>query len=203
MRHELQQRDADAQNTIQRTIQRHQARRRTARARRRTAKALRVGTAALVAAASVAVVTQADAIPGATHVKRHDCRPQHLHDCVRAVNYWKRMAREARAAVVWQHHARMRLMTLRATRAAMGNVANWVCIHQHEGAWNDTGDPYWGGLQMDKGFMATYGSDMIRRHGGGLADTWTPAEQMVVAQRAYRTRGYHPWPNTARACGLL
>ena len=64
------------------------------------------------------------------------------------------------------------------------------------------GDPYWGGLQMDRGFMRAYGSDMIARHRGGLADTWTPAEQIVVAERAYATRGFAPWPNTARSCGL-
>lgn len=79
----------------------------------------------------------------------------------------------------------------------------WVCIHRHEAAWNDRRDPYWGGLQMDRGFMLAYGRDMIARHRGGLADTWTPAEQIVVAERAYATRGFAPWPNTARACGVL
>lgn len=80
---------------------------------------------------------------------------------------------------------------------------SWVCIHQHEAAWNDPNDPYWGGLQMDRGFMAAYGSDMIRRHRGGLADTWTPAEQIVVAERGYAARGFSPWPQTARMCGVL
>lgn len=78
----------------------------------------------------------------------------------------------------------------------------FVCIHQHEAAWNDRGDPYWGGLQMDRGFMAAYGSDMIREHHGGLADTWTPAEQIIVADRAHETRGYGPWPNTRIPCGV-
>jgi hypothetical protein len=78
----------------------------------------------------------------------------------------------------------------------------WVCIHRHEAAWNDRGDPYWGGLQMDRGFMRAYGGDMIARHSGGLADTWTPAEQILVAERAYASRGFAPWPNTARACGV-
>ena len=78
----------------------------------------------------------------------------------------------------------------------------WVCIHRHEAAWNDRGDPYWGGLQMDRGFMLAYGRDMIRRHHGGLANTWTPAEQIVVAERAYQTRGFAPWPQTARSCGV-
>jgi hypothetical protein len=66
-----------------------------------------------------------------------------------------------------------------------------------------SGGAYWGGLQMDIGFQHTYGEDMIRRHHGGLADTWTPIEQITVANRAYRTRGYYPWPNTARSCGLI
>jgi hypothetical protein len=77
----------------------------------------------------------------------------------------------------------------------------WVCIHQHEGAWNDSGDPYWGGLQMDRSFMWSYGADMIRLHHGGLADTWTPAEQIIVAERAYTSgRGFGPWPNTRIPC---
>jgi hypothetical protein len=28
-------------------------------------------------------------------------------------------------------------------------------------------------------------------------------EQIWVAVRAWRTRGFSPWPNTARDCGLL
>jgi hypothetical protein len=77
----------------------------------------------------------------------------------------------------------------------------WMCIHAHEGAWTDPNAPYHGGLQMDAGFMRTYGSDLLRRY--GTADHWPPAAQVAVAERAYRTRGFHPWPNTARACGVL
>lgn len=90
----------------------------------------------------------------------------------------------------------------------VGSVPAWTCIHEHEGAWNDAGDPYWGGLQMDRGFMTTYGADVIRAHGGGLADTWSPREQMVVAERARsgsldgHPRGYGPWPNTRIPCGV-
>jgi hypothetical protein len=84
----------------------------------------------------------------------------------------------------------------------------WVCIHEHEGAWNDTGDPFWGGLQMDRGFMSAYGADFILEHAGegwgglGYADAWTPAEQIVAAERAYATRGFAPWPNTRKPCGV-
>ena len=78
----------------------------------------------------------------------------------------------------------------------------WLCIHRHEGAWNDPNAPYYGGLQMDMSFQRAYGADLLRRK--GTADRWTPLEQMWVAERAYRSgRGFFPWPNTARACGLL
>lgn len=87
--------------------------------------------------------------------------------------------------------------------APTGDVPAWTCVHQHEGAWNDAGDPYWGGLQMNRGFMATYGGDVIALHHGGLANVWTPREQIVVAERGRVARhGYNPWPNTGRACGL-
>jgi len=78
----------------------------------------------------------------------------------------------------------------------------WLCIHRYEGNWRDSGDPYWGGLQMDRGFMRTYAArDLLRR---GWASNWTPLEQMWVAERAYRSgRGFYPWPNTARYCGLI
>jgi hypothetical protein len=90
----------------------------------------------------------------------------------------------------------------------MGNLRAWTCIHGYEGAWDDRDDPYWGGLQMDQEFMRTYGMDMIRKHrhidGLGFANLWTPQEQIIVAQRAYVSgRGYYPWPNTARWCGLI
>ena len=77
----------------------------------------------------------------------------------------------------------------------------WLCIHHYEGSWRDPNAPYYGGLQMDREFQATYGHDLLRSK--GTADHWTPLEQMWVAERAHRTRGFWPWPNTARYCGLL
>jgi len=89
------------------------------------------------------------------------------------------------------------------------HMSGWLCIHRYEGSWSDSGDPYWGGLQMDRGFMATYGRDFIARF-GGYANVWPVWAQMTAAERAYRApagngriRGYTPWPNTARFCGLL
>lgn len=78
----------------------------------------------------------------------------------------------------------------------------WKCIQGYEAAWNDPHAPYYGGLQMDLTFQRLYGSDLLRRK--GTADNWTPIEQIWVAERAYRSgRGFYPWPNTARACGLI
>jgi hypothetical protein len=78
----------------------------------------------------------------------------------------------------------------------------WRCIHKYEGAWRDPNAPYYGGLQMDLSFQRHYGSSLLRRK--GTANHWSPYEQMWVAERAHRTgRGFHPWPNTARYCGLI
>lgn len=78
----------------------------------------------------------------------------------------------------------------------------FLCIHQYEGAWNDPAAPYYGGLQMDWDFMTTYGADYLRAW--GTADHWPPSIQIAVAIRAYLSgRGFDPWPNTARRCGLI
>ena len=66
----------------------------------------------------------------------------------------------------------------------------------------DTGNGYYGGLQMDLTFQRSYGSFLLRSK--GTANRWTPYEQMWVAERAYESgRGFYPWPNTARSCGLI
>jgi hypothetical protein len=101
------------------------------------------------------------------------------------VRVWKQIA--VRAQVTAQHppHARA-----------------WACIHRFEGSWTDANAPYYGGLQMDLGFQRTYGRSLLARK--GTANHWTPLEQMWVAERALRAgRGFYPWPNTARYCGLL
>jgi hypothetical protein len=78
----------------------------------------------------------------------------------------------------------------------------WLCIHRYEGSWTDPNGPYYGGLQMDMSFMEAYGDRLLRTK--GTADHWTPLEQIWVAERAYRSgRGFYPWPNTARWCGLI
>jgi hypothetical protein len=103
----------------------------------------------------------------------------------RALRFWRSQARYARRLAAHPPHK-----------------SGWLCIHRYEGSWTDSGDPYWGGLQMDRGFMGTYAPRVLLRH--GLANHWTPLEQMWVAERAHRSgRGFYPWPNTARYCGLI
>jgi hypothetical protein len=90
--------------------------------------------------------------------------------------------------------------TTRATPDAL--MRGFMCIHRFEGSWTDPGAPYYGGLQMDWSFMSTYGSDYLRAW--GTADHWPPAVQIAVAMRAYLSgRGFYPWPNSARLCGLI
>lgn len=86
---------------------------------------------------------------------------------------------------------------------AQSLVGAFLCIHRYEGAWNsNTGNGYYGGLQMDSAFQSKYGSDYIRQW--GTADKWPVWAQINAAVRAYRSgRGFYPWPNTARACGLI
>ncbi len=79
----------------------------------------------------------------------------------------------------------------------------WLCIHDFEGGWtSNTGNGYYGGLQMDLSFQRAYGGGLLARK--GTANHWTPLEQMWAAERAHRAgRGFYPWPNTARYCGLI
>jgi hypothetical protein len=103
-----------------------------------------------------------------------------------------------RALVFWRRQARY----VRRLAAHPPHMRSWLCIHRFEGSWNDSGDPYWGGLQMDRGFMRRYAPRLLLRR--GWADHWTFLEQIWVAERAHRSgRGFAPWLNTARACGLV
>ena len=101
-----------------------------------------------------------------------------------ALRRWQRLARAARRRAKHPPH-----------------LSAFMCIHRHEGSWTDGGGPYYGGLQMNLGFQGTYGSWLLRMK--GTADHWTPLEQIWVAEKALRSRGFWPWPNTARYCGLI
>jgi hypothetical protein len=99
-------------------------------------------------------------------------------------------------ARTWRH--REHAAWWRATHPP--HLQAWNCIHHYEGSWTDSGGPYWGGLQMDLSFQSTYGGWLLRHK--GTADHWSPLEQIWVAVRAAHSRGFSPWPNTARNCGV-
>lgn len=105
---------------------------------------------------------------------------------------------------VWVRNLwRRRAVTVRRKAQHPPHRRQWLCIHRFEGHWAaNTGNGYYGGLQMDLTFQRRYGRWLLRRK--GTADNWTPLEQMWIAERAHRTgRGFYPWPNTARWCGLI
>jgi hypothetical protein len=101
--------------------------------------------------------------------------------------------------------ANSRERTKRVRRAAKDppHERQFRCIHRHEGAWDaNTGNGYYGGLQMDSSFQRTYGRWLLRTK--GRAHRWTPIEQIWVGERALREgRGFYPWPVAARRCGLI
>lgn len=127
-------------------------------------------------------------------------KPRNCADARWLADVWADRAYEARIKLVkWKANERKREFRLL--------YAKWECIHQHEGAWNsNTGNGYYGGLQMDIGFQTTYGSEFIRRW--GYAHNWPVWAQLRAAERAYHGyagyggRGFGPWPNTRRMCGV-
>lgn len=114
-----------------------------------------------------------------------------------------RSGRAVRAGAVVLGAAAIGMTALAAPASAAEH--NWDGVAQCEsgGNWSiNTGNGYYGGLQMDISFQRAYGRELLRRK--GTANNWTAAEQMWVAERAYRSgRGFYPWPNTARSCGLI
>jgi len=108
---------------------------------------------------------------------------------------WARRYRQQRRHTLALRNA----LTLRVDRLA-GIISGLLCIHEHEGSWTDPGAPYYGGLQMDWSFMRSYGGRSLQAH--GTADHWTVGEQLAAGVAGYLERGWAPWPNTSRMCGL-
>jgi len=109
---------------------------------------------------------------------------------------YRSLARLQRVAKRWQHRAHAAWWHAKHPPS----LGAWMCIHRYEGSWVDSGGPYWGGLQMDLSFQQTYGGWLLRHK--GTADHWSPLEQIWAAVRASHSRGFSPWPNTARDCGV-
>jgi hypothetical protein len=148
----------------------------------------------------------------ATHLRRSAERymARRIVTLQAEVDHWRRvmgkppLRQTAAAATREQAYVTWRRLAHSVLREASNPpyASAWRCIHRYEGSWTDAGGPYYGGLQMDLGFQRHYGGYLLATK--GTADRWTPLEQMWVAARAYRSgRGFYPWPNTARACGLI
>ena len=121
-------------------------------------------------------------------VHRWPTRYLERHASERFLNYLARM---------W----RQRLRTVPAPQPQLpAHYRDWLCIHRYEASWADDGAPYWGGLQFGYNEWRTYGEPYTHVATANLA---SPLEQMWAAERYYDVSGFSPWPNTARACGLL
>lgn len=118
----------------------------------------------------------------------------HVRDAHASLRLWQE--RSAAAALTVAAHA------VRRAQIASGLLQACMCIHRFEGAWDsNTGNGYYGGLQMDLHFMSHYGSEFVARW--GTADNWPVWAQLEAAERAHESGlGFTPWPNTARFCGL-
>jgi hypothetical protein len=109
---------------------------------------------------------------------------------------------------LWQRRSAAAALSVALHGHRQPDIPDWLqadlsCIHRYEGAWtSNTGNGYYGGLQMDISFQRRYGGDYLTRY--GTADAWPVWAQLQAAARAYASgRGFEPWPSTARACGLL
>jgi Transglycosylase-like domain len=104
----------------------------------------------------------------------------------RSLAYWRKRAKRVYRAAQTPPHGR-----------------EFRCIHRHEAPWTaNTGNGYYGGLQMDLAFQRQYGRRFLQTK--GRAHRWTPLEQIWVAERAHREgRGFYPWPAAASRCGLI
>lgn len=136
----------------------------------------------------------------------------HARELDRTPVSWAHLRRMAASRWRAQHPAAERRHARIAYRAQLERLvapyrAALLCIARHEagpehGGWRaNTGNGYYGGLQMDRTFQRTYAPRLYATK--GTADRWTPLEQLAAAARAIPSRGFHPWPNTARRCGLL
>jgi len=83
--------------------------------------------------------------------------------------------------------------------------ALWLCIHSHEGGWaEDSGNGYFGGLQLSLAFQQTYGSSLLASL--GTANHWSADQQIGVAESAWRINGYNvrwllsQWPVSGAMC---
>jgi Transglycosylase-like domain len=155
-----------------------------------------------------ATIARAQTIAQIDNLRRQTWQLQKLMGKKRTPTLFQERRTPHAAYRVW-----IRNLWKRRAAAALRQAQNpphrsqWMCIHRFERhpaqGWSTrTGNGYYGGLQMDITFQRMYGPELLRRK--GTANNWKPYEQMWVAERAFKSgRGFYPWPNTARSCGLI
>jgi hypothetical protein len=132
-------------------------------------------------------VRRARALGRDLHPRRPERGSNDVRDLRRLREYWRSRARAL--------GSRIERTSTAATTGAL------VCIHRYEGAWNaNTGNGYYGGLQMDLAFQQAYGPEFLATY--GTADRWPAWAQLAAGTRAVAERGWTPWPSTAAMCGV-
>lgn len=125
------------------------------------------------------------------------------------IHYEERRQAETEEGRVKRELAEARLELRRGFRLPTGHWLDgaFLCIHRFErgsdGWQTDTGNGYRGGLQMDRSFASTYAPPWVKETFGWNPARWPASVQIAVSIRAWVSRGFNPWPNTARECGLL
>ena len=105
----------------------------------------------------------------------------------------QRFRRERRAVIALRHELAAK------TSRVVWLVSAFQCVHRYEGSWTaNTGNGYRGGLQFGSAEWARYGGRYAPS-----ADLATPSEQIAAGIAYHAVAGFWPWPNTARACGLI
>lgn len=119
-----------------------------------------------------------------------------------------RVPQHLRAFVIRQRQARLARNRALPVNCEYQRALSWhrsspaSCVRSKEGGLTSVNPagPYYGWYQTDPDFQATYGREFVRAYGHGI---WPARAQILTAYRGWRARGWYPWPNTARACGLL
>lgn len=171
-----------------------------------------------VVAAALCMATAVRANPGPRHLQAES---QQLHRFYHASGYLLAIGRVAhrtiyssnptirgrwKRAAHWlasiRRDAARKLYVLRHPNAPPvypglpPHAAGWLCVHSREGAWNDEGAPYYGGLQM------SYGWEGVVTDAAQL----TPAQQMWAAEKVAAQHGFSyswmqgQWPETFPPC---
>lgn len=113
-----------------------------------------------------------------------------------------KLAREKAAAAAAARAARSATSVRPRPSEAVSGGSVWDSLARCEsgGNWSiNTGNGYYGGLQMNMDFWRSYGRGVAPR-----PDLASREQQIAAAERARDGgRGYHPWPHCARKLGLI